>query len=119
MSPSASPDPQSFTPAQEQVIDAASSGATFSEAAAGAGVHRNTIGYSRKPSPAFRDGFHTAQYEFTMMVRDRAVTLAADALDFMQLLLTNAKASCSFRLKAALYIVHVATTAVHPSESAA
>jgi len=44
-----------LTPQQLQVVDALSSGATLTDAAAQAGIHRNTVANWRRNSPDFQE----------------------------------------------------------------
>jgi hypothetical protein len=79
-----------LTPPELQVVDALSNGATLTDAAAQAGVHRNTIANWRLNSPEFREALALAR-------RDRAV-------------LTDPKSSPSIRLRAAIFIIDRAAT---------
>jgi transposase-like protein len=56
---------------QQQVIDALSDGASSTEAAALAGVHRNTIANWRRKSLFFREPLADAQYNRALLFRDK------------------------------------------------
>ena len=55
-----------------QVIDALSSGANLTEAAALTAVHRNTVAYWRRNSPQFQHALAHTQYDRALMFRERA-----------------------------------------------
>jgi hypothetical protein len=94
-----------LSPVQDQVIAALANGASFSDAAAGANVHRNTIGNWRRSSTAFRSAFANALYDRAMCVREEAASLAQKAIRTIEEILTDSKVAPSVRLKAALAIL--------------
>jgi len=96
------------------VIDALSNGATATEAAAEAGVHRNTINNWRRNHLAFQNAFAHAQYERALLHRERAESLADKAHAALEALLADPKTPASVRLKAALYILDKASTPPPP-----
>jgi hypothetical protein len=94
-----------LSPVQDQVIAALANGASFSDAAAEAKVHRNTIGNWRRSSAAFRSAFANALYDRAMCVREEAVSLAEKAIRTIEEILTDSKVAPSVRLRAALAIL--------------
>jgi len=95
---------------QERVIAAISNGASVTEAAKQAGVHRNTVHYWRRSSPLFCAALAHAQYDRALLNRDRAAALAPMAFDAIREILHDPRTPPSVRLRAALAIVAVATT---------
>jgi hypothetical protein len=102
--------PLSISPVQDQVLTALANGASFSDAAAQAQVHRNTIGNWRRSSAEFRSAFANALYDRALLIREQAESLATLAIDAIGEILGDPKATPSVRLKAALAILHQATT---------
>jgi len=98
-----------LTPQQYQVIDALSHGATMTEAADQAGIHRNTIGNWRA-SDDFREALASAHYDRAALYRDRAVELADLAFEAIRKVLTDPKSSPSVLLRAATLIIEKVTT---------
>ena len=97
-----------------QVIDSLSSGANLTEAAAAAGVHRNTIANWRRNSPQFQQALANAQPDRALEFRERAADLADLAFDSLRVILTDPKASPSVRLKAATFIIQTAMAPAPP-----
>ena len=108
MSPSSSPTP--LAPAQEQVLDAIVGGASISQAADKARVHRNTVANWRRSSPLFRDALQNSLHDRAMLMHEQAVALFPQALKTIEGILTDPLASASVRLKAALAILNLAST---------
>ena len=102
-----------ITTPMSQVIDALLSGANLT-AAAQAGVHRNTIANWRSNSPAFRQALAQAQSDRELLYRERAEALADLAFDSLHEILKDPKASSSVRLKAAMFIIQIATGQAQP-----
>jgi hypothetical protein len=98
-----------LTPQQLQVVDALSSGATLTDAAAQAGIHRNTVANWRN-SPDFREALAITRYDRALLYRDRAVELADLAFETLRAVLTDPKSSPSTRLRAALFIIDKVST---------
>jgi preprotein translocase subunit SecA len=98
-----------LTPQQHQVIDALSHGATMTDAAAQAGIHRKTIGNWRA-SDDFREALASAHYDRAALYRDRAVDLADLAFEAIRKVLTDPKSSPSVLLRAATLIIEKVTT---------
>ena len=99
-----------LTPQQLQVIDALSNGATLTDAAAQAGIHRNTIANWRLNSPDFREALATAHHDRALLYRDRAVDLADLAFEALRKVLTNPESSPSALLRAATFIIDKVAT---------
>jgi len=93
---------------QFQVIDALSSGASLTQAAAAAGVHRNTIANWRSSSPQFQQALADLESGCALIFRERAQQLADLAFDSLREVLQDPKASPSVRLKAAIFIIQTA-----------
>ncbi len=98
-----------LTPQQLQVVDALSGGATLTDAAAQAGIHRNTIANWRLNSPDFHEALTTAHYDRAVLYRDRAVDLADLAFEALRKVLTNPESSPSALLRAATFVIEKAS----------
>jgi preprotein translocase subunit SecA len=98
-----------LTQQQFQVIDALSNGATFTDAAAQAGIHRNTLANWRA-SDDFREALASAHYDRAALYCDRAVELADLAFEALRKVLTDPKSSPSVLLRAATLIIQKITT---------
>ena len=96
------------------VIDALSNGVTVTEAAAQAGIHRNTINHWRRNDLAFQFAFAHAQYDRALFHRERAESLADQAYSTLEALLADPNTPATVRLKAALYILEKASTPPPP-----
>jgi transposase-like protein len=101
---------------QLEVICALSSGATLSAAAEQAGIHRNTILNWRRNSLPFQIALADAQYDRAQLIREKAEALADLAIQTIQDILTDPKASASVRLKAALAILNLSTKPPEPKK---
>jgi len=99
---------------QIAVIDALSTGATATDAAAAAGIHRNTINNWRRNNLAFQFAFAHAQYDRALFYRERAESLVDQAYMALEALLADPKTPASVRLKAALYVIDKAATPPAP-----
>jgi transposase-like protein len=99
---------------QLEVIDALSSGASLTDAAAQAGVHRNTVAYWRRNFPRFQTALAHAQYDRALLFRERAEALVDLAFQTLRDVLTDPKASPSVRLKAATFIIEKAVAPPPP-----
>lgn len=80
-----------------EVIDALSSGANVTAAAAQAGVHRNTIHNWRRNLPAFQ---YALQHNPSARRQQQLVSLMQHARQALQDLATNPKTPPTIRLKA-------------------
>jgi transposase-like protein len=103
-----------LSPQQQQVIDALSDGVSSTDAAAQAGVHRNTIANWRRNSLFFREALADAQYDRALLFRDQTERRLDRALETLDAVLSDPKASASVRLKAALFIIDRASTPPPP-----
>src|ERR1019366_7401792 len=101
---------------QLQVIMTLSEGMNSTDAAAQAGVHRNTIANWRRNSLPLREMLAHAQYDRAMFFREKAEEMVDLAFETLDALLTDPKASASVRLKAAIFIIEMATTPTPPKE---
>ena len=101
---------EALSPQQIIVIDALSDGANSTDAAVQAGVHRNTIANWRRNSLFFREALADAQYDRALLFRDQTEQRLDIALETLDGVLTDPKASASARLKAALFIIGTACT---------
>ena len=99
---------------QIEVINALSNGANMTTAAGQAGVHRNTIANWRRNVLPFQHALAHVQYEKAMLVREKTGDLVDLAFKGIQDILTDPKVPASVRLKAALAIIHAASTAPEP-----
>ena len=99
---------------QQQVIDALSDGVNSTDAAAQAGVHRNTIANWRRNSLFFREALADAQYDRALLFRDQTEQRLDLALETLDAVLSDPKASAATRLKAALFIIGNACTPPPP-----
>ena len=100
----APPLPHNLTPVQQNVIAAITGGSTMKAAAQAAGIHRDTITYSRRTSAAFCEALSHAQYDKAILLHEEAESQVADAFAAIHTILTKPDASDSARLNAAKYI---------------
>jgi transposase-like protein len=105
-----------LSPQQLVVISALSSGATMTAAANEAGIHRNTIFNWRRNSIPFQHALSDAQYDKALLIRERAEQLLDLALQTIQDILADPKASPATRLKAALAILNLSTVPPQPKK---
>jgi hypothetical protein len=101
-----------FSTEQTIALDAIGAGATITQAAVQAGVHRNTISNWRRTNSGFQVALSSAQYDGALLKRERMVDLFEPALAAIRGILTDPKASPSARVKAALAIVNLATSPI-------
>ena len=106
-----------LTSQQLQVICALSSGATVTNAAAEAGIHRNTITNWRRNEPAFQEALGHAHYDRALLFREKMEALVPLAVHILKDLLVNPETPATVRLKAALTILQTATTPPEPKIS--
>jgi Homeodomain-like domain len=102
-----SPDP-TLTPAQHDVLSLLAQGASITEAAAAADVHRNTVANWRRTVPAFARELEFAGRERSLFWHDQAANLAQKAIDVMTTILNDETAAPSLRLRVALKVVSMA-----------
>ena len=103
-----------LSPKQVQVINALSSGASITDAAAEAGVHRNTIGLWRRNLIDFQCALAHAQYDRALYFREKSEALADLAIDALRRALTDEKTPAGTRVRAALAILNSITTPPEP-----
>jgi hypothetical protein len=103
-----------LSPQQQQVIDALTDGASSTDAAAQAGVHRNTIANWRRNSLFFREALADAQYDRALLFRDKTECRLDLALETLDAVLSDPKASAATRLKAAMFVIGDACTPPAP-----
>jgi transposase-like protein len=101
---------------QLAVICALSSGATSTDAAAQAGVHRNTIANWRRNLLPFQYALANAQYDRALFFREKMEDQADAAIQTIQQILTDPKAPASVRLRAALAVMATASTPPEPKK---
>ena len=101
---------------QIQVIDALSSGATMTDAAEQAGVHRNTVANWRRNALPFQYALAHAQYDRALVFREKCEALTDLAFQTLQQILTDPNAPAGVRLKAALAIINTASTPPEPKK---
>ena len=101
---------------QITVLDALASGASVTQAATEAGIHRNTIANWRRESLTFQAALTNAQYERAFAFREKAEEMTDLAFDTLRALLTDPKASPSVRLRAALTVVKIVTAQMPPQK---
>jgi hypothetical protein len=103
-----------LSPEQFLVINALSEGVNMTDAAAQAGIHRNTIANWRRNSLPFRESLADAQYDRALLVREKAEDRLDLALEAIDAILNDPKTPASVRLKAALFIVEKASAPPPP-----
>jgi hypothetical protein len=103
-----SPDPD-LSPAQHHVLSLLAQGVSTTEAAAAAGVHRNTVGTWRRTHPAFARELEFAARERSLFWHDQAAALAEKAVAVLTEILDDKTASPALRLRAALKVVSMAS----------
>jgi transposase-like protein len=95
---------------QIEIIEALAGGCSISDAAQRTGVHRNTIHNWRRTNQAFREALEDAEFERAFMLHGKCQDLANLAIQVLQDLLTDPKASASVRLRAATFLIGKALT---------
>jgi hypothetical protein len=103
-----SPDPN-LSPMQHHVLSLLAQGVSTPEAAAAAGVHRNTVGTWRRTNPAFAREIEFAARERSMFWHDQAAALAEKAVTVLSEILDDKSASPALRLRAALKVISMAS----------
>jgi len=114
MTPFEIPTRHGLTPVQEAVIAAITGGATMKAAAEAASIHRNTVSYWRRTSPAFCQALSDAQYDKAIFLREEAETYLAEAFAVIRAILLSPTASAAARLNAARYIIDKASVPPPP-----
>jgi transposase-like protein len=103
-----SPD-STLTPAQHRILSLLAQGASINQAAAAAGIHRNTVANWRRTVPAFAREFEFAARERALFWHDQASALAPKAIEVLNTILNDETAAPSLRLRAALKVISMAT----------
>jgi len=103
-----------FSTQQTIALDAIASGASVNQAAAAAGVHRNTIANWRRETVNFEIALNNAHYDRALSLREKAEELTDLAFATIRGILEDPNASPSVRLKAALAIANLVTTQMPP-----
>lgn len=93
-----------FTASQTTVLQALATGMTLTAAAEHASIPRLTV-YSWFEDPGFMQAFATAHQESALILHDRVQSLTTKALDAIESILNNPKASPSVLLRAALALL--------------
>lgn len=93
-----------FTASQITVLQALAMGMPLTAAAEHASVPRLTV-YSWFEDPSFMQAFATAHQESALILHDRVQSLTTKALDAIESILNNPKASPSVLLRAALALL--------------
>ena len=88
----------------------------MTDAAALAGVHRNTIANWRRKYLPFGEALAHAQYDKAMLFREKAEAMVDLAFETLQAILTDLKASAATRLKAAMFIVEMTSKPPEPKK---
>ena len=101
---------------QLAVICALSSGATLTDAAQQAGVHRNTITNWRRNLLPFQQALSDAQYDRALYFREKMEDLADQAIETIRGILDNPEVPASVRLRAALAVMQTATAPPPPTK---
>jgi SEC-C motif-containing protein len=97
------PPDSSLTQAQQRILALMSAGSTASAAARYAGVHRNTVG-NWLHLPAFREALAAARQHQDAACREKAASLADQAITAIQAFLADPQVPAAVRLQAALAI---------------
>ena len=105
--PKFSPD-SSLTPAQHKVLALLADGRSIIDAAAAAGVHRNTVRNWRRALPAFAREAEWAAREQALAWHDCMVHLAPHAAHVLHHLLHDDSTAPALRLRAALAVLKAA-----------
>jgi len=105
-----------FTTQQITALSALAYGASVTQAAGEAGVHRNTISNWRRETPGFEIALASAQYDRALFFREKAEDMSDLAFTTMRAIMEDPKASPSVRLKAALAVVNLVTTQMPPQK---
>jgi len=105
-----------LSPQQRQVISALSDGANMTDAAALAGVHRNTVANWHRNFLPFGEALAHAQYDRAMLFREKAEAMADLSFETLQAILIDPNASPATRAKVAMFIIEMASTPPEPKK---
>ena len=103
-------------PERLEVVCALSSGASATDAAEQAGVHRITINYWRRNHRPFQPALADAQYDRALLYREKAEALVDLSIETIAALLADPNAPASVRLKATLAMIQIATKPPEPKK---
>lgn len=92
-------------PKQREALDALLSGASMTEAAATAGVHRATLHNWCRENTIFRAALRDAQSQKAQIVLDGFRDATAKALETIESIMTDPQAPAAVRLRAATLII--------------
>lgn len=92
------------------VLNALATGASVNQAAAEAGIHRNTIANWRNDVPGFQMALSSAQYDRALHFREAAAEMTDLAFHTLRAIMSDEKATPSVRLRAALAVVKLSTS---------
>jgi hypothetical protein len=106
-----------LSPKQIEVTYALAAGQSLTAAAEAAGIHRSTI-HEWRAQPAFRSALQSARDARADSIREDTLDMAALATSALRTLLTDPETPPAVRLKAALSVLHSATTPDGDSPSA-
>jgi len=105
-----------LSPKQVEVINALSTGASITDAAAQVGVHRNTISLWRRNLIHFQQALAHAEYDRAIYFREKTEALADLAIDALRRALTDEKTPAGTRVRAALAILNTISTPPEPKK---
>ena len=94
--------PSVLTPRQARVANALAKGATITEAAAAAGLHRGTIYKWLKTQKRFQDAVGDARNAYRLALRKELQDLSDTVFATLRALLTNPKTTVAVRQRLAL-----------------
>ncbi|MFN7994833.1 MAG: helix-turn-helix domain-containing protein [Bryobacteraceae bacterium] len=94
-----------LTPVQAQVLNALAQGATITDAARIAGLHRTTIYHWIKHQPDFEGAVDDARAEYAATLRDELQVLSRDALATLRSLLDDPATPHALPFKVAMAIL--------------
>ncbi|MFN7999007.1 MAG: SEC-C metal-binding domain-containing protein [Bryobacteraceae bacterium] len=97
--------PDTLTPAQAQIVAALAQGATTTEAARSAGVHRSTVYHWLKTEASFHDAVEQARAGYAATLRDELQVLSRDALATLRSLLDDPGTPRTLRFRVAMAIL--------------
>ncbi len=96
---------QNLTPIQSQVAALLAAGASHTDTAAECGISRQTIYDWQQSIPAFATALTLGRQEYEAAFHDQLTRLTQLAIDTLEQILNNDKASPSVKLRAALAIL--------------
>ncbi len=94
-----------LSPKQREALDALLSGATVTDAAATADIHRSTLHNWCRENTAFRAALRDARSQQAALVQDGLRALAGAALDTIATLLKDPATPAAIRFRAATHVI--------------